>query len=316
MPDQKRLEMIAEIARLYYEEKHNLKEIGRIFDISSSSVSRLIHEAHDLKIVQVVIRYPFLTDPTLGKQLQQHLALKDVYVLSDFQGPYQEMVNRVGRLAARVLEERLSDDMTLGISLGNAVAITARAFVMAQPIRGLVIRLQGANENEIMEGTDLAQIFSRQLSNEFKIIPSPWIMQNRETCDLILLEPTVKEAIRMAECSDIALVGIGTLDPSLSTLLNNKLISLDELNELKAAGAAGEICGKYFDSHGNVMDVEFNHRSVSIAIEKLRDIETVIGVAAGSAKVDSILGAIRGHLINVLVTNAEAARLLLERDNV
>ena len=314
MPDQKRLELIAEIARLYYQEKHNLKEIAKIFHISSSSVSRLLQEAHDLKIVEVVIRYPLLTDATLGMQLKQRLALKDAYVLSDFGGAYQDMLSRVGRLAARVLEERLGDGMTLGISLGSAVANTAQAFVMAQPRHCLVVRLQGASENEVMEGTDLTQIFSRQLGDEFKIIPAPWIMQNRESCDLILQEPSVKDAVRSAECSDIALVGIGTLDPPLSTILRNKLISRQELNELRAANAAGEICGKYFDRHGSIMEVEFNHRSVSIDLEKLREIHTVIAVAAGPSKVDSILGAVRGRLINVLVTDAGAARLLLERN--
>ena len=101
--DPKRLEMIADVARLYYEENINVKAIATLFETSPSSVSRLLQEAKDLKIVQVVIHYPFLTVPSLGEQLRQHLALKDAYVLPDFRGPYPELMQRLGQLAARVL---------------------------------------------------------------------------------------------------------------------------------------------------------------------------------------------------------------------
>ena len=42
VPDKQRLEMIAEVAFLYHEENHNLEEIGKIFSISTSTVSRLL----------------------------------------------------------------------------------------------------------------------------------------------------------------------------------------------------------------------------------------------------------------------------------
>ncbi len=313
MSDPKRLEMMAEIARLYYEKNLNLKEIGKIFGISSSSVSRLLKEAQERKIVEVIIRYPFLTVPSLGKQLQQHLKLKEAYVLPEFKGSYPELMERVGMLAARVLEENLEEEMTLGVSLGVAVANTARSFTMSRTIHCRVVRLHGANENELVEGANLAQKFSAQLGNEFKIIPSPFIMQNRHSCELIMREPSVREAIREAEACNVALIGLGSLNYSVSTLLRNHLISPEELEELRAAGAVGEICGKHYDFNGKVIDAEFNHRTVSIDLQKLHRVKTVIGVAAGPAKVEPILGAIRGRLINTLVTDSTAANLLLEK---
>jgi len=311
-PDQQRLEMIAEIARLYHEENYNLAKIGRKFGVSASTVSRLLKEAHDLKIVQVVIRFPFSTNPTLGKQLKKRYGLKAAYVLPDDRGSYSEVVTKVGHLAARVLEDVLEDEMTLAISLGLAVSETARAFHPSKNIHDVVLRLQGADQNEVAEGTDLAQIFSRHLGNEYKIIPSPWIMSSKNARDSILQEPTVQDVIREAESADIALVGMGSMDSSVSTILRNKLISSTELESLKRAGAVGEICGKYYDHQGNVMKVTFNSRSVSIDISKLRKVDTVIGVAAGLAKVDAIAGALRGKLVNTLVTDSEAARKLME----
>jgi DNA-binding transcriptional regulator LsrR (DeoR family) len=308
--------LIAEVARLYYEEDLKLKEIGQKFKISSSSVSRLLKEAQELKIVEVVVRYPFLTIPSLGQQLQTHLGLKEAHVLPDVKNGDPELMERVGVLAARVLEEHLHDGMTLGISLGVAVASTANAFFTSRRIHCPVIRLQGANENEVMEGTNLAQIFAAQLGNEFKVVPSPWILKSRKACEILMEEPSVRDTIAEAEASNIALVGIGTMKASASTILRNKLISRKELDSLSAAGAVGEICGKYYDQSGNILDVEFSRRTVSINLEKLHQIETVIGVAAGQAKVDAIYGAACGRLINMLVTDATTARLLLDCPNI
>jgi DNA-binding transcriptional regulator LsrR (DeoR family) len=290
----------------------NVKEIATLFETSPSSVSRLLQEAKDLKIVQVIIRYPFLTVPSLGQQLKQHLGLKEAYVLPDFRGKYQELMDRVGQLAARVLEQRLEEGMTLGVSLGMAVARTARAFTMTRSIHCTVVRLHGATDTEILESKNLAQIFSAQLGNQFKIIPSPLILQSRSSCESILREPSVRDVIRLAEESEIALVGLGSMDPSVSTLLRNRLQTEQELLELRKAGAVGEVCGKYFDARGVAMDTEFNYRTVSIDIRKLRHMKFVIGVAAGPGKVAPILGAVRGGLINILVTHADTAHLLLK----
>jgi DNA-binding transcriptional regulator LsrR (DeoR family) len=308
----KRLELAADVARLYYLEHMNVKAIASLFKTSPSSVSRLLQEAKDLKIVQVVIRYPFLTVPSLGEKLKQHLALKEAYVLPDFRGKYPELMERVGQLAARVLEEHLEEGMTIGVSLGLAVACTARAFTMTRNIHCTVVRLHGANDNEIVESRNLAQVFSAQLGNQFKIIPSPLFLQSRSSCELILREPSVRDVIRIAEESDIALVGLGSLDPSVSTLLRNHLQTEEELFQLQQAGAVGEVCGKYYDARGMVMDTEFNDHTVSIDIRKLRQMKFVIGVAASAAKVEPILGAVRGGLINILVTDADSARLLLK----
>jgi DNA-binding transcriptional regulator LsrR (DeoR family) len=298
--DPKRLEMIADVARLYYEENINVKAIATLFETSPSSVSRL------------VIHYPFLTVPSLGEQLRQHLALKDAYVLPDFRGPYPELMQRLGQLAARVLEERLDEGLTLGVSQGLAVACTARAFTMTRGIHCTVVRLHGASDHEIEEGNNLAQIFSAQLGGQFKLIPSPLFMQSRSSRDLILEEPSVQDMIRQAEGADVALVGLGAMDPALSTLVRNRLLSAGELAALRKAGAVGEVCGKYYDAQGRPLDTEINHRTVSIDIGRLRCMDQVLGVAAGAGKVEAILGAVRGGLVNVLVTHAETARLLLK----
>lgn len=310
--EHQRLELMAEVARLYYEEQMNQSDIGQLFGISPSTVSRLLKEAHKLEMVHIVIRHPFKSMRSLSERLQAQLNLREAYVVPSVKDSYVESVRRAARFATRVLEDHLQDGMTLGISLGMAVAETAKAFRPVKTMRCLVVRLQGANDNELMEGTDLAHGFATQLGNEFLIIPAPWIMSSQASCEVILSQPTVQDAIRLAERADVALVGMGSMESSISTLLRNHLITAEELAHLRATGAAGEICGKHFDHDGSLLDVPFSRRTVAVDISKLRDIRTVIGVAAGEGKAEAILAASKGGLIDILVTDSQAATRLLD----
>ena len=199
MPDQERLELIAEVARLYYEDGKSQAEIGALFDISHSTVSRMIKEAHEEKIVEVIIRYPFKTMPSLAQALKNRFGLKEVIVMPSGGKSYVELVNNLGQLAARMLENQIEDGMTLGVSLGMAVAATVKQVKISHPLHVKVVRLQGASEDELIEGTDLAQVLSLQMGNDSMIVPSPWIMKSTEVSKMLLEEPSVIEAIRAAE---------------------------------------------------------------------------------------------------------------------
>lgn len=311
MVDQTRLNLLSKVARLYYEDAYTQTEIAKMLNTSHSTISRMLNEAVEKKIVEVTIRYPYSTIPALGKNLRAKFGLKEAYVFPSPGTNSDDMVQNLGQLAAYVLDKNLKDKMTLGISLGQAVASTTRAFKPSSYLHCRVVRLQGALDNELMEGTNLAQMLSAQLGGEFVIVPAPMIMKSSEACKLIMQEPSVIETLRIAENADIALVGMGSMDPNHSTTLRNKLISLDELLYVSSKGGVGEVFGKYFDKNGRMLDIDFNHRSVSIPLEKMKDYKTVIVAAAGVNKVNGLLGLIRGRLVNVLVTDSESANQLL-----
>lgn len=311
MPDFNKLELMAQVALLYYNEDRNQTEIGKVLNISHSTVSRRLKEARETGLVEIIIHYPTSTIPSLEKELEEKFGLKQVRVLSVYEDSYQELVRNVAQLAARTLESYLKDAQTLSISLGMAVAATVRAMHATSPIHVQVARLQGATDNELREGTDLVQTLAASFGGEFKIIPSPWKLKDPQICAALLQEPAIRESIKVAEKADVALVGVGSMNPAISTILRNELISLEELHELQQQGAVGEICGKYFDINGNVLDVHFNRCTISVDIRCLREIPIVVGVVAGAQKTEAVFGAIQGRFINVLVTDSGVARALL-----
>jgi DNA-binding transcriptional regulator LsrR (DeoR family) len=52
-------------------------------------------------------------------------------------------------------------------------------------------------------------------------------------------------------------------------------------------------------------------RVIGIDLAKLRACKRVVGVAGGAQKIQAILGALRGGLIDVLITDQRAAAALL-----
>ena len=59
------------------------------------------------------------------------------------------------------------------------------------------------------------------------------------------------------------------------------------------------------------VETPFSDRIIAIDIERLCKLPYCIGMAASREKVPAIMGALRGRLINVLITDEETAKILL-----
>jgi DNA-binding transcriptional regulator LsrR (DeoR family) len=108
------------------------------------------------------------------------------------------------------------------------------------------------------------------------------------------------------------LVGIGTFPASPLWQASGNALTQEEENELLSSGAVGEICLRYFDIDGAPMNPAIEERTISIDSASMLRIPRRIGVAGGMRKLAAIRGAISGGWVNVLITDADVARQLLE----
>lgn len=69
---------------------------------------------------------------------------------------------------------------------------------------------------------------------------------------------------------------------------------------------------KIFDINGNIVDEKVKDRIISVELEKLKKMEYSIGIAESAEKAWSILGALNGGFVNVLITNNETAETVLK----
>ncbi len=142
---------------------------------------------------------------------------------------------------------------------------------------------------------------------------TPIVASSEELAAALRAEAAVQSVLDISRSADHAVVGIGAVVGQV-TLAQVGYASQEELDAGAAAGAVGDILGVFYDSHGQVVDLPIHRRRIGIELDDLRAIPNVVGVAGGMSKFDAILGALRGGLLDVLVTTENVARALLEVD--
>jgi DNA-binding transcriptional regulator LsrR (DeoR family) len=130
--------------------------------------------------------------------------------------------------------------------------------------------------------------------------------------DLLLQETYVRETIDCFPTLDVALVGIGALKPSALLESSGNSFSVKELESLRAAGAVGDICMRYFDENGVIVKSPLQNRVIGIDLSVLKRVSRVVGIAGGTSKFRAIKAAVTGQLINVLITDHKTAQKLLK----
>jgi DNA-binding transcriptional regulator LsrR (DeoR family) len=304
---------LAEIASLYYDHDNSQEEIAQQFGISRSAVSRLLTEARDKGIVEIIVHYPWRTSPELEQALVSTFKLKAANVLVVANKRYEEMLQGLGVLAARYLDRIIDDGVSIGISWGTALYEMIRALRPRYLHNVQVVQLIGAtgSENVPTDGPALAQLLTGQLAGSCYYLYAPLVVENEAVREVLLQDRNIRETLARAEQADIALVGIGTTRSDLSSLVRAGYVSEAEEERIRAAGAVGDICGQHFSLTGEWLDIDINRRIVGISLDALCKTDTVIGVAGGSRKGAAILGALRGGYVNVLITDDQAAQKVL-----
>ena len=74
-------ELLAFVSEKYYLEDHRQTDIAEMIGLTRSAVSRMLTEAREKGIVEILIHRPFQYDPDLEDKLKKELGLKYVSVV-------------------------------------------------------------------------------------------------------------------------------------------------------------------------------------------------------------------------------------------
>jgi DNA-binding transcriptional regulator LsrR (DeoR family) len=308
-----RAEFLARIATLYYYDDLSQQEIADQVAVSRSNVSRLLKEARNAGIVEITIRHPLHREVALERRLAEQFGLREVGVCQTVVNDPQATLDRVARLAARLLDSYLQHARVLGISWGTTVHAIAHTFRPARHYDVEVVQMMGGvgAAEPAIDGPALAQRLARGLTGRHRYLHAPLIVDTPEIAQALLAQRNIAETLQLAANADVALVGIGTLEPDVSSLLRAGYLTPEEFDRIRAAGAVGDICGRHFDIHGQPVAAEIDARLISITHAAIARLPLVIGAAASAIKAPAILGALRGRYLDVLVTDSAAAERIL-----
>ncbi|MDW8403490.1 sugar-binding transcriptional regulator [Chloroflexus sp.] len=311
---EERDELLARIATLYYHNDLSQQEIAQRIGLSRSNISRLLKEARDRGIVEIHIHHPIKRDLALEQQICEHFGLQAARVVNTVAGDFQATLWKVAHTAGELLNEYLRNAKIFAISWGTTVHAIVEAFNPRHRYDVEVVQLMGGvlSSDPAIDGPTLVQRLAHSLTGRYRYLHAPLIVDRAEVAQALISQRNIVESLEVAERADVALVGIGALDATVSSLLRAGYLSEAEFATIISLGGVGDICARHFDAQGRPVAPEIDARIIAISLERLAAIPTVIGAACGIVKAKAILGALRGGYLDILVTDSATAAAVLE----
>jgi DNA-binding transcriptional regulator LsrR (DeoR family) len=311
-PDQLRL--LAKVARMYHEQGFRQPQIAAGLNISQSRVSRLLRQASEIGIVRTTVTLPPGVYTDTEEQLAKRYGLLDSVVV-DTHGAGNDVMRPLGAAAATYLTETLANGDTIGISSWSA---TLLATVDAmRPKNGLAVEvvtqlLGGIGDPHVqVNATRLLDRFAKLTGGRPQFLPTPGLVTSPHVRQALLEDPAVNAVRELWQRLSVAIVGIGSVQPSPLLQQSGNAIELAQQEQLRALGAVGDVCYRFFDQDGHLIDSPFNDRVLGINPDELKTAPRRIGVAGGPQKFAAIAAALKGGWVNTLVTDLDTAHGLL-----
>lgn len=305
--------LMVRIARMYYEQGLRQTEISSRLHLSASKVSRLLKKASSTGVVRTVVSLPPGVHAELEEQIERTYGLDEV-VVTDVRGSHEQVISSLGAAGAAYLENSLTTGCVLGVSAwSESLMCVAQAMPRVAGVGvSEVVQLDGGAGHAAaqIEASQMLGLFATKMGARPVVIPAPGVATNKTVHDALMDDPSVVEAMSHWRDVTVALVSIGSLLSSTLVRPGGTYASPRDLEELKAAGAVGDVCFRFFDAEGRAVRSAFDDRVIGLDLDQLRQIPRRIAVCGGAEKADAIRSALRGNVVNVLVTDLGVAESL------
>lgn len=310
--DQDRLDDAARAGWLYYIAGNTQDEIARKLGVSRQTAQRLVSLAVSERLIRVRLDHPIGHCLELSERLKQVFGIDHCEVVpADPESPSTSI--GVAEAAAAELERYFVSQHPVIAAMGTGRMLRAmveQLTPMDCPQHKVVSLVGNIGPDGSASRYDVVSRVGDRVNAPHYPMPLPVIASTVHEKALLLAQRPLRNVIELARQADVTFVGVGTIDDD-AALLRDGFVRPDEIRALVRAGAVGEIVGWAFDGDGRIIDGLTNDRVLSVPLEQVPQ-SRVIGVAMAAPRLRAIRGALRGKLINGLITNERMAELLLE----
>lgn len=300
---------LVRVAKLYHDDNLSEQEIARLIGTSRSTVSRMLTEAKRRGIVRISFAKENRASTETENDLRKTFKLHDVVTVPAIgDGSEGRLKERLGAAAAAYVSEILQPGQVLGISWGTTLFEVALK-LRPHRIPGIcVVQLNGSvGQGRVSYlGARVLEIIAAKLGAQAFSFPAPAIVGDPAFGEALMKEPSIAEALEAARGCDLAVFTVGIVDPSC-VLVETGYLTADDIKGLRARGAVGDICSRFFDGQGRVCDPDLDRRTLGLSLSDLASIPVRILVAGGRRKATGILGALRAGYADVLITDETTA---------
>jgi DNA-binding transcriptional regulator LsrR (DeoR family) len=303
------LVLAALVARRYYLDDRSKIEIADEFSVSRFKVARLLASARSTGLVRIEIRSPGAVDVELSGELRTRLGLEHAIVIATEEADETALRHLVGRAGADLLAEIVTADDVLGLAWARSLLSMRAGLTHLAPCT--VVQLTGALSRSDVDDSsiELVREVARIANGPAFFFYAPMIVKDAATARALRQQAEVARAIESFSSVTKAVVGVGSWDPPHSTIYD--AISPKERDLLRRRGVCTDISGVLVDCEGKPVASALTDRIIGMTAEQMMAIPETIALVYGEGKAHAAMAAIRGRLVNGLVTHASFARELL-----
>lgn len=309
--EQKDQEFMSIIAYLYYYSDMSQSEIADRLFLSRSTVSRLIKKARQNGVVELKINEPWERDLSIEDELKTMFPIAGVRVLKVPEGSDSNgVLTLLGQMTAFYISCNIKNHSVVGISWGNTISHVCAAMITTQNVPMTVVPIMGTMTypDTNPESVKLSQRFARVYGGRFFPLDAPLYASSRDALNSLNQDPDIMEAITMSRRADLIVTSVGSIESHSW----DRILGPDKLMKLKEIGCVGHIGGHFYDIGGYEIEGLYKDLHIGLTLEEITANNNVICVVGTPKKAEAVFGALRGRMVNTLITTLPLAQKLLE----
>jgi DNA-binding transcriptional regulator LsrR (DeoR family) len=311
--EKSRLDDAARAGWLYFIAGHTQDEIAKQLKVSRPTAQRLVSLCLSERLITFRLEHPIAACMDLAARLTETFELRSCEVVpTDPASP--TAVAGIAERAASLLEATLRSDKPTIVAIGTGRAMRAaveQVPAMDCPDHQLVSLVGNISPDGSATFFDTVARLADLTKARHYPMPLPVLMSSEAERDQMLKIGPVTRIRAIAARADLRLIGIGQMDKNAQLHVDG-FISREEILELMRLGAVGEVTGWAFDASGRFLKRSTNLRVTSVPHPAPATMLTV-AAALGPGKVPAIFAALKGRLVNGLITDEATAKALLAR---
>jgi len=308
--------LMVRVAQMYYRMQLSQEQIGERLGMSRFQVGRMLDRALREGIVRIEIVHPDARLMDLEESLETRFGLRDAVVVdvpNSASGlAAQELAREAVAAAAADLLAELAPGGAIGVSWGRTMLELARLLRPGWTKAAEIVQLNGATSRSPLptRANEIAERFGTTTGASIRLLAAPAIVGSAELRVALEEDPAVGETLDAARQTSLAVFGLGVLTRD-SVLVGSGYLAEQDLADLTAAGAVGDVIGRFLTVDGSLALPELDERTVGMPLDELANGRVSMGLAEGSGRGPIALAALRAGCVNMLVADAGTAEWVL-----
>ena len=299
---------LAHVARRYYLEDWKQSDIAQELGVSRPLISRMLREARELGVVEIMIHEPGAKTANLLERLRRSNAIQGGVLVED--GEDDDATNQLLSQGAVDLLRQIGA-RRLGVGWGYLIGQLVTwleenpqpnsTVTDICPLVGnasIPARNYQSNEN--------VRVMAQQLGATPHFLYLPALPDNLEEKQLLCSTEVYRQIYQQWEQIDTALVNIGDYpaSPDFASLVRYGSL-------LQQQHACGRMLVYYFNEEGTVIQSDQDF-AIQVPIDTLKRCPNIIGVCSANTSAKALHGALRSGIFTHIVARAALVQTLFD----